>query len=473
MSVHDILAAVRKNAADKVAERNAKSDELAELRAASTTDEAKVAEVRAAKDALDVEIAEFRSRIEELEADIKSDAEARAFAASLGSERKYDEVARVVKEERTYTAHKSDNGSASFIRDAFLMQTTGNMEARARIERHAVEVEREGEMSARAASTGSFAGLVVPQYLVDQAALIARAGRPVANTVTRLQIPEQGMQFQIPQGTTGASAAVQATENSAVSSTDEVWANVTVNVATVAGQQQLSRQSLERGTPGLDSLVYMDLAGAYGVAVDNQVLNGTGSSGQTLGILNTSGINQATAFGAAATAATFWSKTAGQLNAVETTRFAAPNVIYMHPRRWNWLLTQLDSQNRPLVVPNPGQQAYNAMGVVDGAPDDVPSAKIQGYFLGLPVIVDATIPTSVGSGPEDQVIVARSNDLLLWEDGDGIPRQLRFDQTLGNQLTTTLVAYDYIAFSAGRYPKAVGVVGGNSTVGNGLVAPTF
>ena len=70
--------------------------------------------------------------------------------------------------------------------------------------------------------------------------------------------------------------------------------------------------------------------------------------------------------------------------------------------------------------------------------------------------------------------MARREDLLLWEDGDGMPRELRFEQTLGNQLTTKLVVYGYAAFTAGRYPTAVGVVGGNAgTAGFGLVAPTF
>ena len=92
-----------------------------------------------------------------------------------------------------------------------------------------------------------------------------------------LPLPDQGMSLILPRGTTGVSAAIQATENSSVSSTDEVWANVTLPVATIAGQQIVSRQSLERGTPGLDQLIYMDLAGAYAAALDTQLLTGSGS----------------------------------------------------------------------------------------------------------------------------------------------------------------------------------------------------
>lgn len=417
--------------------------------------------------ALNDEIRSLTEKIADAQAAEKRETEAREL------EQRVDHApAVVVKEERTYTAEKSAVGSTSFFRDAYAAQA-GDYDARGRLERHAREVAVEGEgVQTRATGTSSFAGLIVPQYLVNQAALIARAGRPFANTVQKLQIPDQGTQFQIPRGTTGASAAVQATENSGASSTDEVWGNVTVPVATIAGQQDVSRQSLERGTPGLDALIYLDLAGAYAVTLDGQMLSGTGTSGQMLGALSTAGINQATAFTAAATATTFYSKVAGQLNAVETTRFLAPDTIAMHPRRWNWLLNQVDSAGRPLVVPNPSS-AFNALGV-STEPIDTPSSSPVGSFLGLPVITDASIPTAVGTGPEDQVIVYRRSDLLLWEDGDGAPRQLRFEQTLGNQLTVKLVAYGYAAFTAGRYPTAVGVVGGNAgTAGFGLIAPTF
>jgi HK97 family phage major capsid protein len=105
--------------------------------------------------------------------------------------------------------------------------------------------------------------------------------------VARLPLPDQGMTLIIPRGTTGAAVASQATENSALQNTDEVWGNLTVPVATIGGQQDVSRQSLERGTPGIDQLVYMDLAGAYHAELDRQVIAGSGASGQMLGMLNT------------------------------------------------------------------------------------------------------------------------------------------------------------------------------------------
>jgi HK97 family phage major capsid protein len=363
------------------------------------------------------------------------------------------------RQREEYSAERDRRGERSYFADLFNAEL-GDVSARQRMQQFQAEE--------RALSTGSLAGLIVPQYLTEQAALVARAGRPFANTIQSLQIPEQGTQFQVPVASVGASAAVQSSENISVSSTDEVWANATLPVATVAGQADVSRQSLERGVPGLDSLILSDLAAAYSVAVDQQCLSGSGASGQVLGVIGTSGINVTTAFTAAATASTFYSKIAQAIQLITTNRFLPPDHVAMHPRRWAWLLSQVDTAGRPLVVPSQNGP-LNAQAVNSG-PDYGSSV---GQFMGMSVVVDANLPVAVGSGPEDQVLIYRGNDLLVWEAGGGMPQDLRFEQTLGNQLTVKLVAYGYIAFTAARYPKSVALMGGNAAAGFGLITPTL
>lgn len=309
----------------------------------------------------------------------------------------------------TYTAERSASGERSFFQDLLNAQVNNDMQAQQRMQAFQSE--------ARAASTASFTGLIVPQYLVEQAALVQRQGRPFANSITRLQIPEQGTQFQIPRGTTGASVASQSGENTSVSSTDEVWANLTLNVVTIAGQQDVSRQSLERGTPGLDSLIYMDLAGAYAAELDRQCLNGSGASGQLLGTLGTSGIGAASAYGSALSPSKFQSKIAGTTSTITGARFLPPDTVAMHPRRWAWLLSQSDGQGRPLVVPQ-ASGPVNAVGL--GGPDAFGHNGAK--YLGMDVVEDAQIPTTVGTLNEDVVITYRSADVMLWEDGDGMPQ---------------------------------------------------
>jgi HK97 family phage major capsid protein len=436
----------------------------------------------------------LRSREEALEAQIRDEeaVEARQTAArqarvAAGTtevpEARGVGGARVTREERTYTAVKSQRGEASFFADAFRAQFNNDSQAQARLGRHRQEVAVEGEAEQRATTTSSYAGLVVPQYLVDDYALLLRAGRPLANVVNRLPLPDAGMSLIIPRGTTGASAASQATENTALSSTDEVWANLTVPVVTIGGQQDVSRQSLERGTPGIDSIIFMDLTKAYNVQVDTQVANGSGSSGQMLGILQTGSIGKQTVvYGAAATPTTFLLKTAGALSTVASAGTAIqPNIWVMHPRRWYWLLAQVDSSGRPLAIPNVNG-VFNSLAVVsqpgaysgDGGDQ---AAVVVGVFQGLPVILDANVPTNLGVGTnEDPVIGMDQTQAFLWEANGGVPRELRFEQTLGQNLTIKLVLFNYLAFTAGRYPQAFYQVGGVESAGAGAfgqIPPSF
>lgn len=419
------------------------------------------------------------------------DAELRSAGTARGREvSAYDHQLRISSEPEVYNRAASEGVDGrepiNWFRDAYRAQVHNDLGARERISRHAERVERDPAyahvFTERATSTGSFAGLVPPAYLIEQAALVARNGRPVANSLNRsIPLPERGMTVNIPRGTTGASAAVQATQNTAVSSTDQVFADLTLPVATVAGQQDVSRQSLERGAPGLDSLIFADILGAYFSAQEAQILTGSGTAGQVLGIQNTPGIGQAAAYTAAATATTFYVRVNGAVAAIAGAgALVGPaNLVIMHPRRSAWLNSQVDAQNRPLVVPG-GQAGFNSLGTIEQPGDhlgtDVGPANgphIIGTVAGLPYVTSASVPTAVGTGPEDLAWVVNSRHLMLLEENSGIPSQLTFDQPLAGQLTVKCVVYGYMAFTAGRYPQATYQLGGNSGTGSGHVAPTF
>lgn len=468
MTIDDLIDRAKKDRARALSRAAELRDDCARLKAAAAkerralADDDAYASAKRALDAAGTEVEELSAAVDRYEAEkardevvnrLQDEVHPGAPAPSYGG--------TTTRGRDVYTEERDKTGERSYFSDMFRSQVLNDVGASQRIAQHNAE---------RAAASTAFAGLVPPQYLIDQAALVARAGRPFANSVLSLQLPDQGTSLIVPRGTTGASVASQATENTAVSSTDEVWQNVNVPVVTVAGQATPSRQSLERGAPGIDSLIYADLAGAYAAELDRQLLAGSGGSNQVLGVINTAGVAQSSAFTAAATISTFYTKTAGQIASISTARGLPPDSIAMHPRRYAWLLAQTDSAGRPLVTPDLDAGAQNAMGGTGGAPGYGTGA---GKFLGLAIVVDSNMPASVGSGPEDQVVVYRASDLLLWENADGMPTELRFEQTLGNQLTVTLVSYGYAGFTAGRYPSAAGIIGGNAAAGFGLVAPTF
>jgi len=70
------------------------------------------------------------------------------------------------------------------------------------------------------------------------------------------------MTFQIPRLTTSTAAAVQATEGGAIGNQDPDDTLLAVNVCTIAGYVDVSRQALERGVL-VEDLVFSDLAADY------------------------------------------------------------------------------------------------------------------------------------------------------------------------------------------------------------------
>lgn len=470
------LRAAQATRAGYVTEQTALLEALPNERASlSETDQARFDELRSLKAAATGSIDQLSAKLEELRREQGDDERMTRAAEQRTPGAEPISPAVITNEARTYTSETA-MGGRSFFADAFRSEKRGDSNARARLERHAREVEVHKEISQRAAETGGFAGLIVPQYLIQWAAPKLRAGRGVANVVTRLPLPAEGMNLVITKGTTGASVDVQQTENSDVSNTDEEWTDLTIPVRTIAGQQDVSRQVLERGT-GNDQLIYLDLARAYGARLGTQVINGSGSAGQVKGILNTAGIGAATAFGAPVSSANLTKKIAGANASVYGAgEGIAPDVLVMAPRRWGWLSGEVDGQGRPLVTVNTVANV-NAVAVGSATGEafaDAPVRYAGTHSSGLPVLIDNNIPTAVGTNSEDVILSLDSDELLLWEEGDGLPRQLMFEQTAGGSLTTKLVVYGYVAFTAERYPEAAAKIGGLDTVaGDGLIQPTF
>jgi HK97 family phage major capsid protein len=361
----------------------------------------------------------------------------------------------VTNEPLTYA---EENRSVSFFQDLYNSQFNGDIDASDRIRRHRQEMAIEN----RDGTTANYAGLVVPQYLTDLAAELARAGRPFADQCTSLPLPDSGLTINISRVTTGSSAAAQASENAAVSETDIDDTLLTADVRTIASGQQVSRQAVERGT-GIDALIAADMMGAVATVLEDQVLNGSGSSGNMLGLSNISGINSVTYTDGSPTAAECYSKVVDGIQQINSNRFAGADLIVMHPRRLAWFQAETDSSGRPLVVPTQNVP-QNALGTGPVAGYGVTGASIAG----LPVVTSGKISTGAGSGGnEDVIFIVRRGDMLLFEDA-GQPAMVRMDQTAGLNLTVTLVAYQYACFIGGRYPASISMISGT-----GLVAPSF
>ena len=443
---------------DKVIERRdaVKVEMDAILEAVAAENRTDLTNDEAAKvDALVEESRSLDSKIEKLTAQAAADAkaaEARSVVADVAMPK--TGAARVTREARTYTPESGQ----SFVKDAFTAKFNNDYAAQERLARHT----REEEIERRDVGTGNFAGLVVPQYLVDLAAPLARAGRPTADFATsKHALPAAGMTLNISRMTTGTSTAIQAAENDAISETNADDTLLTVDVRTIAGQQDISKQAIERGT-GIDQFIIQDLIRGWHTTLDNQILNGAGTSGEIRGLATTSGINTVTYTDAAPTVAALYPKLADAYQQIQTDVFMNPTHWIMHPRRLAFLLSGVDLQDRPLVLPALNGP-MNAVATGQGAA----SYGNSGYTLmGLPIIVDANIRTTI-AGDQDEIYCVTAPELHLWEQA-GSPFALNFDATGAGSLTIKSVVYGYAAFTAGRYPAASSVINGT-----GLATPTF
>lgn len=265
--------------------------------------------------------------------------------------------------------------------------------------------------------------------------------------------------INIPKVATGTTVAVQ-TDGGSVSSTDMTDAVVTATVQTVAGQQDTSMQLVDFSNPGIERIIWDDLARAYDTKIDTLVLNGAVTNAK--GLLQVTGTNSRSFTTGAPTVPLLYPKVAGSVADIHTNVFRTPNLIIGHPLRWAWILASLDSQNRPLVVPQ-GMPGFNAMGLADR----VASEALVGNLQGLPFIADASIPTTNGAGTnEDVVVILRTDEVKFWE-GES-PRVRMLSEVLSGTLQVRFQLYNYYAIAAGRLPKAISVISGT-----GLVAPTF
>lgn len=402
--------------------------------------------------ALKLEIEKLDERIEQIsDLEIRK-AKAAELAASVdGSvvELRSAAPARVISEEATYHERSGND----FLADAIAAEFGGSYEARERITRY----QRES-MEKRDSGTSNFAGLVVPQYLVSSFAQLRRAGRPTLDISTSQALPQSGMTLNIGRLTTGVTSYVQASENSAPTESSPDDTLLTVNVNTVASMFDLSKQAILRGT-GVETQLLGDAVRSYQTKLDGLAINGSGSSGEHLGILNTTGINATTYTDSTATWAEFFPKLVAAITDISTNFYGGATHIVAHPSIIGCWLRALDTTNRPQF----GNTAGNPMNAA--ATFDRPAYDMGGLqILGLPVIADANMPTNLGAGTnQSAVIVGDFSESYIWEDNGGSPLYVRFEQPDGNIAIRTVV-FGFSAFTAGKYPTAFSAITGTGLI---------
>jgi HK97 family phage major capsid protein len=437
---------------DLVTKRSAKRTELDGILAEARTAEGGMTdEQRSAFDAGEAEIRSLDERVNELDAQVRADDAAAEMA------KRYAPKASGVQVTSEPEIYRSGLGGQSYFRDMWNARQNGDRDAMDRLQRN--NKGRAAEQRSLSTVNGAGGEFVPPVWLEQQFVKLARPGRITGNLVPTQALPAGTDSLSIPKVATGTAVAVQGTQNTAIQQTDLTTTSISSSVTTVAGGQTVSLQLIEQSPLNVDDIILGDLAAAYAQQYNSLILSGSGTGGNPTGLLTLSGTNAVAI--TATTVAGLYSAIANAVQQIHTNRFLPPDTIIMHPRRWAALLAASDSTGRPLVVPN-ANAPMNALGTDAG----VVSQGYVGTIQGLPVYVDALIPTNQGAATnQDTVIVGRFSDLIAWE---GNVKAEAFAQTYANQLSVFVRLYNYMSFQPARFPKSLAVISGA-----GLVPPSF
>lgn len=458
-----------------------------------TDDETKIfGEKRDAIKTADTDIGGTKARIAELEEIETRGKTASELQAKYGQDKPGEPARRgsdlkVTREPLTY-----DRGNGkSYFMDLARAQLQGDSDASARLVRHGKELDV--EMPAREArretrARGELAALdreerlrdtesvfekrvnpnrtdgqggyfVPPLWLIDEYIDLPRFGRAFASSVRGMTLPAGTDSINVPKVATGTLTGVQTADAAAVVSQDMTDTFVTAPVRTIAGQQDVAIQLLDQSPASFDEIVFADLLADYNQKLDLQCLNGSGAAGQMLGVLNVGGINAITYTDAAPTLPLMYPSLMKALSQVAKNRKMMPTAVFMTPSRWFWATAQLDSQNRPLILPETNNP-FNPAALQTGGDVEGP----VGRLLNFPILADGNIPGNLGAGVnEERIIATRTSDLYLWE---GSMRTRVLQEVLSGTLQVRFQIFNYTAFMPNRRPETISAISGT-----GVIAP--
>jgi len=350
--------------------------------------------------------------------------------------------------------------SPSFFKD-LIHARSGDANAADRLRRNNAENGMERRALGNTNGTGGSGGeFAPPGFLVDEYVKLARPGRVVADRFRHEMLPPGVSSINVPRVATGTTVAVQSTQNTALAQTDVTTASLSSGIVTHGGKQVVSRQLLDQSAVPFDRVILEDLAADHARSLGTAAITGTGTGGQLRGYLTPASTSVNTWTTTSPTAQAFYGRLAQLQGTINGSRFKAPDTVVMHPRRWAWFASYVDSSGRPLVVPTAG--GFNAL----ANRDDNQGVGHVGQVLGMDVFTDANIPTNLGAATnQDIVLTMVSDDIVLWES----PLQAEsFEAPYADSMGVLYRIFNYTALIPDRYLASLGQI-----TGTGLTPPVF
>jgi len=350
--------------------------------------------------------------------------------------------------------------SASFFKD-LIHARSGDYRAAERLARNNAERGYESRALGNTGATGGSGGeFAPPGWIESEYVKLARPGRVTADRFHKQDLPAGVSSVNVPKVATGTTVAPQTTQNTALAQTDITTVALSSGIITTGGKQVVSRQLLDQSPVAFDKVILEDLAADHARQLGTEAITGTGVNGQLRGFLTPASTSVITWTSASPTAQAFYGRLAQLQGQINGSRFKAPDAVVMHPRRWAWFASYVDASGRPLVVPTAG--GFNSMAVRD----DNQSVGHVGQVLGMDVFTDANIPTTLGAGSnQDVVLMMVSSDIFLWES----PLQAEaFEAPYADSMGVLYRCFNYSALIPDRYLASLGQI-----TGTGLTTPVF
>ena len=196
------------------------------------------------------------------------------------------------------------------------------------------------------------------------------------------------------------------TETTAITAGNSTFSQITMTPKNVASLEKYSRQQVLQGLPAIETLIRSDMTTNLQLAMDSAILNGSGSSGQPTGILNTSGVNSV-AMG-----------TNGGAVTIDSLINLEGNVVIdngvVNPATTGYLTNGKVVNDLKKLKDTAGQYLYNIGGVVAGR--GATPASINGYTISDSMQLPSTLTKGSSSGNCSSVIFGDFSQCLvgLW-----------------------------------------------------------
>lgn len=217
----------------------------------------------------------------------------------------------------------------------------------------------------------------------------------------------------IPKKTAASAGGWISTEGGAASESEPTFGTVSLTPKTVGAFTDMTRQLILQSTPSVEALVRDDLTQALALAIDKGALEGSGSSGQPTGILNTSGVNKPTAFAAAVP--TFAEMVALETAVAEDNALMGNLAYITDAATYGGLKTKAkDSGSGLFVIENGQANGYNVIRSQQCTAGNVYFGNFSDLLIGMWAGLDLTVdPYTASSSGTVRIVALQTVDVAV------------------------------------------------------------